>query len=342
MAKRDGRALSHAALEEIRIRAVERVQAGESPEAVVRALGFGRTVIYGWLAMFRQGGLDALRARNIPGRPRKLGAKQLQWVYTTVTDKNPLQLRFEFALWTRGMIRDLIRDKFNVRLSDVSVGRLLRNLGLTPQRPVRRAYERDEGEVQKWLKKEFPKIRTLAKKEGATVYFADEAGVRSDHHAGTTWAPKGKTPVVPAPGRRYSLNLVSAISPRGDFRFMTVEGRMNADKFIVFLQRLLHGAKKPIFLIVDRHAAHRSKKVQAFAKASEGRLRIFYLPPYSPHLNPDELVWNHLKSHGIGRKAAHDATEFRAMVRRHLKSLQMLPSIIQGFFREKNVRYVVA
>ena len=258
MMKRDGRALDHKALEAIRIQAVQRVEAGESPEDVIRVLGFARPVIYDWLAKFREGGLDALRAKAIPGRPPRLDGKQLRWLYQVVTTKSPLQYRFEFALWTRGMVRDLIRERFGVRLSDVSVGRLLRKLGLSPQKPLRRAYEQNPELVQTWLAEDFPKIQALAKKERATLYFSDEAGVRSDFHSGTTWAPKGQTPIIEATGQRYGMNIISAISPRGDMRFMTVEGRMNAGKFIEFLKRLLHNAKRPVFLIVDGHPSHRA------------------------------------------------------------------------------------
>ena len=341
MKPRDGRALDHKALEDIRIRAVQRVEAGESPEDVIRTLGFTRTVIYHWLAMYREGGLEALRAKPISGRPSKMTGRQLEWVYKIVTSKNPLQLRFEFALWTRSMVRELIREKFSVRLSDVSVGRMLHKLGLSPQRPLRRAYERDPEWVDSWRDKEFPRIQRLAKKEGATLYFSDEAGVRSDFHAGTTWAPKGQTPVVPATGQRFGLNLISAISPRGEFRFMTVEGRMNAQKFIEFLKRLLHNASRPVFLIVDRHPAHRAKKVFAFVKSTKGRLRIFFLPPYAPDLNPDEHVWNHLKNHGVGKRAIRTREQFRQVVLSHMRSLQRLPDVIRGFFRDPNLRYIL-
>ena len=342
MRKPDGRALDHRTLEEIRIRAVQQVEAGESPEEVIRALGFGRTVIYDWVAKYREGGIEALRAKPIPGRPSKLDGKQLRWIYKTVTGKNPLQLRFEFALWTRGMVRELIRERFGVRLSEVSVGRLLRKLGLSPQKPLRRAYEQDLKLVEAWRTKDYPKIRALAKRERATLFFSDEAGVRSDFHAGTTWAVKGKTPVVPATGKRFGMNLISAISPRGDFRFMAVDGRMNAEKFIVFLKRLIHNAKRPIFLIVDRHPSHRARKVLAFVRSTKGRLRLFFLPPYSPELNPDELVWNHLKNHGVGKRMIRDRDHLKRTVLGHLRSLQRLPEIVRGFFHEPHVRYAAA
>jgi transposase len=339
MAKRDGRKLSHETLEEIRVRAVKQVEAGESPEVVIRALGLSRPRIYEWLARYREGGVEALRARPIPGRPSKLDGRQLRWIYKTVTGKNPLQLRFEFALWTRGMVRELIRERFGVRLSEVSVGRLLRKLGLSPQRPLRRAYQQDAKQVERWLKREFPKIRAWAKRERATIFFEDEAGIRSDFHAGTTWAPRGQTPVVPATGQRFGLNLVSAISPRGELRFMTVEGRMNAGKFIGFLERLLHGTQQPIFLIVDGHPSHRARKVLEFVRRTNGRLRLFFLPPYSPQLNPDELVWNHLKNHGVGKRVVRSRGELKRVVLAHLRSLQRTPALVRHFFLERHVCY---
>jgi transposase len=339
MKQRDGRSLDHSTLEQIRLRAVERVLAGESPEDVIRVLGFGRTVIYDWLAKYREGGFEALKAKPVPGRPPKLTGKQLRWIYRTVTSKNPLQLRFEYALWTRAMVREVIREKFAVRLSEVSVGRLLRKLGLSPQKPLRRAYEQDPTLVEAWRAHDYPKIRALAKKEGATIFFADEAGVRSDFHAGTTWAPQGKTPVVKATGQRFGINLISAVSPRGELRFMTVTGRMNAGKFIDFLKRLLHNARRPIFLIVDGHPTHRARKVLQFVKSQDGKLRLFFLPPYSPELNPDELVWNTLKNHGVGRRVITSRQQLRQIVLGYLRSLQRTPDMIRRFFREPHVCY---
>ncbi len=342
MKKRDGRTLDHKALEDIRIQAVQRVEAGESPEEVIRVLGFARPVIYEWLAKYREGGVDALRAKAIPGRPPRLDGRQLRWLYKAITTRSPLQYKFEFALWTRGMVRELIRERLGVRLSDVSVGRLLKKLGLTPQKPLRRAYEQDAERVKRWLAEDFPKIQALAKKTRATLYFSDEAGVRSDFHSGTTWAPKGQTPIVEATGQRYGMNIISAISPRGDMRFMTVEGRMNAGKFIEFLKRLLHNARRPVFLIVDGHPSHRARKVLEFVHGTEGKLRLFFLPPYSPELNPDELVWNHLKNHGVGKRIIRSRDELKRVVIAHLRFLQKTPDIICGFFREPHVRYITA
>src|SRR5215467_15532834 len=158
MRQDDARKLDHRTLEEMRVRAVRSVQNGQSPEVVAQALGINRTTIYDWLAQYRRGGWGALKAKSLAGRPPKLNGKQMKWIYNTVTQKNPLQMKFEFALWTRAMVAKLIKDKFGIRLAINSVGRLLAQLGITPQRPLYQALERDPSLVKKWLKTEFPKI----------------------------------------------------------------------------------------------------------------------------------------------------------------------------------------
>jgi transposase len=187
MRKDDARKLDHATLEALRIRAVGMVQKGESPEVVGKALGLNRTTVYEWSAMYRRGGWDALKAKPVPGRKPKLSGKQMKWVFDTVTQKNPMQLKFEYALWTREMVAEVIKEKYGIKLAANSVGRLLAQLGITSQKPLHQAIERDEALVQKWLKTEYPKIKKMALAEGADIYFGDAAHMRSDHHAGCTW-----------------------------------------------------------------------------------------------------------------------------------------------------------
>lgn len=340
MRKDDARKLDHATLEAMRMRAVRRVQEGESPELVARIFGVGRTAIYRWLAFYRRGGWGALKAKPLFGRPPKLDAKKLRWIYDTVTQKNPLQLKFEFALWTREMIAKLIHDKFGVKLAANSVGRLLAQLGITAQKPLHRALERDEALVQKWLKEEYPKIKKMAQQQGADIYFGDAAHMRSAHHAGTTWGKKGETPIVKATGARHSLSLISAITSKGHMRFMVKDkGGVNADVFIEFLQRLLVGATRTIFLIVDRGPAHRAKKTKAFVATLGGKLRLFYLPPYSPDRNPDELVWKHLKADTVGRMVVTDKADFKSKVLSSMRSLQKSPAKIRAFYQKPTLKY---
>jgi transposase len=170
----------------IRIRAVEQIQAGAHPEDVAKSLGLTRSTVFAWVAKFREGGIEALRAKPVPGRPPKLSGAQLRKLYALIVGANPRQLQFEFSLWTREIVREVIRREFGVALSAVSVGRLLRTIGLSPQRPLFRAYQQDPEAVERWKTQDYPAIRAEAKKLGATIYFADEAAVRSDYHAGTT------------------------------------------------------------------------------------------------------------------------------------------------------------
>ncbi len=278
-------------------------------------------------------------ARALKGRPPKISAAQLRWLYNTVVGKNPLQFRFEFALWTREMMRILLREKYSLHLSVSSVGRLLRQLGLSCQRPLFRAAEQDPNRVRRWREQQFPAIRESAKREGAQIWFGDEAGVRSDYHAGTTWGVKGETPVVPATGRRSSVNMLSAVNARGQLRFMLVKGRVGGAEFADFLRRLTHNATQPVYLVLDGSSIHRSRAVRDFVAAQEGRLRLFFLPPYSPELNPDEQVWNYVKHHGVGKAALRGAAELRDYVLSRLRSLQRLPSTVRSFFQTLETKY---
>ena len=335
----DGRKLSHEKLEEIRIGAVQAIQSGERPSHVAKKMGLYTNQVFVWLAKVREGGLEALKSRIATGRPKRLSGSQIRWIYNTVTTKNPLQLKFEFALWTRGMVRTLIFRKYRVKLSEVSVGRLLAQLGLTCQKPLSKATEQNPSLVEQWLKEEFPRIKALAKRQRAEVYFGDESGVRSDFHAGTTWAKKGETPIVRRTGKRFSLNMISAVTSKGALRFMVTKDRIGSDLFIEFLKRLLVGATTPIFLIVDNVSSHKSKRVQKFLKQYKGRLRLFFLPPYSPELNPDEWVWNNVKNHGAGRLMIEKTTDLERAVTSKLRSLQKSPHKVRGFFQAKTTRY---
>jgi transposase len=295
--------------------------------------------MYGWLAKYRKGGWDALSAKKRGGRPARLSGKAMEWIWKTVTMRNPAQMKFPFALWTCEMVGELIRKRFGVKLSRTSVGRLLARLGLSAQRPLWKAYQQNPERVREWLDKEYPAIREQARQCGADLYFCDEAGVRSDYHAGTTWGKRGKTPVVCGTGARFGFNIISAISPRGMLRFMGVEGSVGAATFIGFLQRLLHGATQPVYLIVDGHPSHKARLVSRFVEATAGKLKLCFLPGYSPELNPDELVWKNLKADGIGRRIHTTKAQMKCIAISHLRRLQRLPRLIRSFFQKPSTIY---
>ena len=327
----DARQLTHDELTELRKRGVAAVQKGESPEDVARVLGIHRSTMYGWLSLYRSGGWGELDARKRGGRRRKLDGKALAWIYKVV-QKDPRQFEFSFALWTSQMVGEVIWHRFGVRLSRASVCRLLNQLGLSAQRRLWRAYQQDPERVNRWLKEEYPAIRGKAKREKAEIWFEDEAGVRSDAHAGTTWAPRGRTPIVSSTGARFGLNIISAVTPQGRFRFMCVKGRVNAGVFITFLKRMVEDAERKIYLIVDGHPTHKARKVAAFVASVSDRLRLFFLPPYAPELNPDEFVWNDLKNNAIGRIALSGPEHLKREVISYLRFLQNAPARIRSFF----------
>ena len=344
MRDNDGRKLDHKTLQVLRLRAVEQVAAGAHPEDVAEALGLNRTTVYKWLALSRRGGTAALFAKPIPGRPPKLDREQRRRIATLVAGTDPRQLAFDFALWTRDMVRELVKREFGVEMSSSAVGRMLHAMGMSPQRPLWRAWQADPEAVQAWKDTEFPAIRARAKKTGMTVYFGDEAGIRSDYHAGTTWAPVGRTPVVKATGARHSLNMISAVTAQGLLRYTTFTGSLTGPVFIEFCRKLLADTERAtgrgVVLIVDGHPVHKAKKVKAWVATTGGRFELIVLPAYSPQLNPDEWVWKNVKHDRVGRTSATTKEEFIALVRAALRRLQRRPDLIRGFFGDPDLAYI--
>ena len=276
MRKNDARKLDHQTLETMRIRAVQQIRLGANPEVMAEALGINRATIYDWLARHRAGGIDALRAKVLHGRPRKVAGKQLKWIYDAVTLKNPDQLKFPFVLWTRKIVQSLIQRKFGIKLSLPSIGRLLKQLGLSCQKPLYRATQQDPKRVAAWLSKEYPAIRKQAKQAGATIFFADEAGLKSTDHRGRTWGKRGRTPLVRASAVRFGFNMISAVSARGDLRFQVVRGRVGAAQFLDFIKPLTQSIDGPVFLVVDGHPIHKAKMIKNYIDAQQNKVRLFF------------------------------------------------------------------
>lgn len=337
----DCRRLSPEQQEEIRRRAVNMVHNGTPPSEVADLLKVAPRSIFHWLARYRSGGWHGLRTGSRSGRPSKLDEADIKYIYDTITEGNPRQLGFPFALWTLQMVRKLILRDLGIKLSRWSVSRLLKQMGLSPQRPVWKAWQQDPDAVKRWQSRQFPALRAYAKRVGAKVYFADEAGIRSDYHSGTTWAARGRTPVVKSTGARFGCNMISAVSPLGELRFMVTDKRMNADLFCEFLDRLMDGEEGTVLLVVDGHPSHKAAKVQKHLEQYNGRLRLYILPGYSPELNPDELVWNWVKNHHLGKDSdIRDRSSLMRAARSALASLQKRVSVIKGFFKHPDLAYI--
>lgn len=339
--KIDGRKLSHSQSEYIRIQSVKMVRLkNKSPEEVIKTFGLHRANIYKWLAKYDTAGFEGLKSTKATGPAPRLDAKQ-EASLAKLLLKNPLQLEFDFALWTIGMIKELISRKFSVSYSNVQVGRLMKKLGLSRQRPLERASQQDPGKVKKWLKKEYPAIKAEAKKEKREIYFSDEAGFHATAQYGTTWAKQGETPVIKTSGKREKVNVISAVNNKGKLRFMLFETGFNSAVFIQFLKRLMHKQQTPVTLVVDGHKSHFTKDVKAFVAGTHGKLKIYQLPAYSPELNPDELVWNNAKQKVAKAKHTPSEKSFKEKVQDTMADIQKNAILIKGFFNEQNVAYAM-
>jgi len=285
----------------MRILAVQRMAEGEHPDDVAASFGMRRSWAYKIRAQARGRGhgVRALRSTKGTGRPRTLTAAQEQRVLRWINGKNPMQYGFDFGLWTRNLVRELVQQKFGVTLSLASIGAMLARLNLTPQKPLQRAYQRDPEAIERWQRDTYPSIARQAREQKADIFFWDESGFRADSVHGRTWAPRGATPVVERPGERQSMSAASAVNSKGAFWFATYEGGLTGELFVELLKKLLFNRKRAVHLIVDGLPAHKKAVVKDYVASTQGKLTLHFLPGYAPDLNPDELVWSHVKRTGV-------------------------------------------
>ncbi|MCZ7638622.1 MAG: IS630 family transposase [Verrucomicrobia bacterium] len=324
----------------MRILAVRRVvEDGEDPSEVMRSFGLCRTTIYPWLRKFNDEGWDALVEKIAQGPEPKLNEKQRQRVKRWILGKDPRQYGFEFGLWTRRIVQTLIQEKMGIELGLTAVGRLLASLEITPQKPLRRAYERDPQAVDVWMKETYPKLRKRAKRAGAMIFFLDEAGFQSDPPLGRTYGLKGTTPVVVTSGQRQSINVISAVNACGAFWAATYTGKLNAESFVAFLKNFMKERPTKVFLVVDGHPAHKANSVKHYVQSLNGRLELHFLPPYAPDLNPDEFVWSHMKTNGVSKKPLRKNESLRERVEQDLADLHNNRELVRSFFCAESVAY---
>jgi transposase len=340
MAKQDGRKLDHKTLESYRILAVRRVvEDGEAPSEVMHSLGLCRTTVYRWLRAHQRSGEAGLRMRKAAGPARKLSEKQRQQVRRWIVGKDPRQYGFDFGLWTRQIVAELIEEKFGITLGLTAVGRLLASLEITPQKPLRRAYERDPKAVTEWMEREYPALRARARREGATIFFLDEAGFTSEPGLGRTYGLKGQTPVVATSGQRQKVSAISAITARGGFWSQVYSGMLNAGRFVDFLKDFRRGGRGKVFLVVDGHPSHHAKVVRQYVEKTRGELELHFLPPYAPDLNPDEFVWQYAKTNGAAKKPLRQGESLKSRVVADLAAIKRSPSLVRTFFSAPSVAY---
>lgn len=345
MKRMDPRTLSPDAQEDLRRRVVYSIRHDKlTPSAAARLHGVSRQSAAKWADAVDASGPAALRSRK---RGPKLGPKldpaDERAIKRAIGDDCPDQLLLPFALWSREAVIALIEQRTGRRVSLSTAGRYLKRWNFTPQKPNRRAYERDDAEVKAWLRERYPAIKAQAKRENATVFWGDEMGLRSDDQVGRSYAPRGRTPVVNATGQRFGCNMISALSNLGELRFKVFKGRFVAGVFIDFLSRLLRSVpvKRKVFLIIDSHPVHKARKVATWLAADPARgerLQLFFLPGYAPELNPGECVNQDTKQAMRKRRPRHQG-QMMGEVRSHLRRRQKQPQVVKRFFEERHVRY---
>jgi transposase len=324
----------------MRQQAVMAVLSGKTHREVAEIFHVARGTVTMWMSDYKREGEEIFKAGK-RGRPKKISLKPVQaaQIVRLIRDKNPDQLKLPFYLWTREAVGLLIERKFNVKLSVWTVGRYLKRWGFTPQKPVRRAFEQNPEEVRQWLEKIYPEIKKNAKRENAEINWCDEMGLRSDCQVGRSYSIKGKTPTIPGTGQRYGFNMISSVTNRGKMRFKVFDEIFSAGIFVEFAERLIKTSSQKIYLIVDRHPVHKSRRVKKWVESNRERIMLFYLPAYSPELNPDEMLNNDVKSNAVGRRRFDSKNEMRLNVRCYLMSTQKMPSVVANYFHAESVRY---
>jgi transposase len=340
--RRDFRKLVPTTQAELRRVAVAMVEAGKTRVEAAAAVGVNRRFVGEWVEAVRRSGeaaLDGGRRGRRPGEQKPLSPQQEQRTRRLIADRCPDQLKLPFALWTREAVGALIERETGARLSASALGRALRAWGFTAQRPARRAVERREPEVRAWLRHDYPAIAARAKAEGAEIHWADETGLSNQANYGRSYAPRGETPVLPRLAARVSQSMISSLTNRGTLRFMVYDGALTTATFLVFLRRLVLGAGRKLFVVVDNLRVHRARRVTAWVKANAERIELFYLPPYAPEHNPDEFLNNDVKQAMARREVPRDKAAMKAGLTSYMRGLQRRPAKVRAFFQAPSVRY---
>jgi len=325
-----------------RRQAISLIKAGKRKGEVALIIGVKPGTISDWWKKYKDKGLQGLKSKKKGARSedrKLLSLVQEKSIQKMIVDKMPEQLKLEFALWTRKAVKELVEREFGVVMAVNTMGDYLRKWGFSPQRPKKQAYEQCSKKVQQWLDEQYPKIKQKAKQEKAEIHWGDETGVKNQANHGRSYAPKGKTPVKKSMSKRFSINMISTITNQGKVRFMTYKGSMNSDVLIKFMKRLIKAAKKKVFLILDNLSVHHSKPVKDWAVRNKDQIEMYYLPAYSPDLNPDEYLNCDLKYALSEKPSPKNQDALQKNVRSHMRKLQKSPSRIIKYFKHKSINY---
>ena len=326
----------------MRKQAIRLKKQGKTFAEIASIVGVHRNTVSDWWKKYDQEGAAALKARKrgrSEGEQRSLAPDDKATLQSLICDKTPDQYKLSFALWTRQAVQELIQARLGVEMPIRTVGEYLKRWGFTPQKPLKRAYEQQPAKVRQWLDEDYPVIAQRAKAEGAEIHWGDETGVRSDSQHGRSYAPKGKTPVIRLSARRHALNMISTVTNQGKVRFMLYRETLNADRLLKFLKRLIKDAGRKVFLILDNLKVHHATRVTDWLAGHTEQIEVFFLPAYSPELNPDEYLNGDLKAGVHSKPPARDAAGLTKKVVSHMRKLQKSPERIKAYFKHPKIAY---
>lgn len=338
----DMRKLTREARYERRVQVIRLRKAGRTYDEIATLTGLSRTGVFDICKRHAASGSSALHdaagGRKL-GEQRLLSPAQEALVQKLIADKTPDQLKMPYALWSRAAVAELIEQRFGLKLKVRTMGMYLQRWGFTPQKPMRKAYEQSPAAVKKWLDEDYPALAQRARAEGAEIHWGDESGLRSDDVRGRSYAPRGETPVVRVPNKRHGLSIISTVTNKGQMRWRIFDGALNSTILIDFFKRLIKGQKKKVFLILDNLRVHHSKPVKHWLTQHAEYIEVFYLPSYSPELNPDEMANADLKQAVTKLAPARTKLQLVKATARHLRSVQRQPQRIKKYFEHDPVRY---
>ena len=342
MKKNDARKLPTEAQQQIRNQSIRLKKAGRTYKEISDITGVQLTTVCQWYNAYKRGGATAIKIKK-RGRPkgscRTLSTEQEKEVQKTIRDKCPDQLKFPFALWTRIAVQQLIKHLWSIDMPIRTVGEYLKRWGYTPQKPLRRAYKQNPKAVQEWMDKAYPAIARKAKKENAEIHWGDETGLCNDSYHGRSYAPRGKTPAIRLHPRCERVNLISSITNQGKVRFMVYKNRMNASTLIKFMNRLVNDSNRKIYLILDNLKVHHAYVVRDWLEENKDKIEVFFLPSYSPELNPDEYLNCDLKAGVHSGVPARSKQQLTKKAISHLRKLQKLPARVMKYFKHPKIAY---
>jgi len=337
----DARTLAPSAQEEKRKLAIKLWKRHELIKDIAVILDVSAQAVSGWVNRYKREGASSLKSQKRGPKKgnRSLSEKQEKKIEKLIADKTPDQLKLEYVLWTRKAVMELIQQETGITMPIRTVGEYLKRWNFTPQKPAKRAYEQNPKAVAAWLENEYPHIKSQAKQDKAEIYWGDETGVRNDSQHERGYAPRGKTPIVRVTAKRASTNMISAVTNQGKVRFKVFEGTMNTGILIDFCKRLIKSATRKVYLILDNLRVHHAKVFKAWVLEHSSKIAIFYLPAYSPELNPDEYLNCDLKAGVHSGMPARNKEQLKDKVRSHMRLLQNKPSRVAKYFQHRCIQY---